>query len=295
MQRSLEAYQRSGNLSGRPAFSETSASCAHGRAAGTRRCPTTSRPARRPEDRRHGRRGPDAGQHRRDPDRPRRMGRSRIAPAGVAAFVEGVAASVLPCVLPVVLGRVSSCQGRVDEALSCLEEAKANFLHVGADEQAPLVEARIAECHVAMGNAETALELVEGMLGRARSSGGVARALPLIERVACTRAGAAGQPAWGARCAAGEPRRGPGAEAALRGRLYVAFADRARPSRGRRALRRDGDGEPRARLGPQSPGRPTVSSRRGPIPKQRAAPRGRSELPRLRVITACASKGRIRL
>lgn len=81
------------------------------------------------------------------------------------------------------LGRVSLCLGRVDEALSCLEEAKAHFLYVGAEEQVPPTEARIAECYVAMGNAEAALQLVGGMLDRADPSGRVAKVRSLLERV----------------------------------------------------------------------------------------------------------------
>ena len=81
------------------------------------------------------------------------------------------------------LGRVSLRRGRVDEALSRLEEAKSNFVHVGAEQEVPLIEARIAECHVAKGNPEAALELATGMLGRVSSSNGVARVVPLLERV----------------------------------------------------------------------------------------------------------------
>jgi class 3 adenylate cyclase/tetratricopeptide (TPR) repeat protein len=81
------------------------------------------------------------------------------------------------------LGRVSLRLGRLDEALTRLNEAKANFLHVGAEQEAPPVDARIAECRVAMGDADPALELVRGMLDRTGSSNGVARVLPLLERV----------------------------------------------------------------------------------------------------------------
>ena len=45
------------------------------------------------------------------------------------------------------------------------------------------MEARIAECHLAMGNPDAALELVRGLLGRASESNGVARVVPLLERV----------------------------------------------------------------------------------------------------------------
>jgi tetratricopeptide (TPR) repeat protein len=81
------------------------------------------------------------------------------------------------------LGRVSLRLGRLDEALSRLDEAKAHFLEVGAEQEVPAVEARIAECRIAMGKPEPALELVNDMLGRASSSNGVARVVPLLERL----------------------------------------------------------------------------------------------------------------
>ena len=47
--------------------------------------------------------------------------------------------------------------GRFEEALSRLAEAKENFLHVGAEEEIPAVDARIAECRLAMGDLDGAL------------------------------------------------------------------------------------------------------------------------------------------
>ena len=81
------------------------------------------------------------------------------------------------------LGRVSLRSGRHDEALGRLEDAKANFLHVGAEQEAPPVDARIAECRVAMGNVDAALALIRGLLERAGSSNGVTRVVPLLERL----------------------------------------------------------------------------------------------------------------
>jgi len=81
------------------------------------------------------------------------------------------------------LGRVSLRLGRLDEALSRLEEAKANFLHVGAEEEVPPIDARIVECRAAMGNLDAALESASGMLSRASSSSGVAKVVPLLERI----------------------------------------------------------------------------------------------------------------
>lgn len=81
------------------------------------------------------------------------------------------------------LGRVSLRRGRLDEAMSRLEDSKANFGHVGAEQEIPAVEARIAECRVAMGNVDGSLALVTTLLERAGSSSGVARVMPLLSRV----------------------------------------------------------------------------------------------------------------
>lgn len=81
------------------------------------------------------------------------------------------------------LGRVSLRLGRLGEALSRLEEAKANFMHVGAAEEIPAVDARIAECRLAGGSPDAAIELVHDLLGRASESNGIARVVPLLERL----------------------------------------------------------------------------------------------------------------
>ena len=81
------------------------------------------------------------------------------------------------------LGRVSLRSGRLDEALSRLEESRSIYLHVGAEAETPAVDARIAECHVAMGNPDAALDRVSSMLARAGSSPGMANAVPLLERL----------------------------------------------------------------------------------------------------------------
>jgi tetratricopeptide (TPR) repeat protein len=82
-----------------------------------------------------------------------------------------------------VLGRVLLRLGRLDDALARLEESKAQFLQVGAAEEVPAVDARIAECHEAKGNPQAALDLINGMLARADSSHGVQRILPLLQRL----------------------------------------------------------------------------------------------------------------
>ena len=102
MQRSLEAYQRAGNLvrqagvlmslgvvcqwEGR--WDEALSYYERGRDESVK-------------DRRHRRRGACAHQRRRDSDRSRRMGRGRGDAAGNAAVVESIAVSLLACRLPV--------------------------------------------------------------------------------------------------------------------------------------------------------------------------------------------------
>jgi class 3 adenylate cyclase/tetratricopeptide (TPR) repeat protein len=81
------------------------------------------------------------------------------------------------------LGRTTLRLGRADAALAQLEESRSNFVEVGAEEQVPLVDARIAECHVELGNAGAALEMARGMLSRAAESNGVAKVASLLERI----------------------------------------------------------------------------------------------------------------
>ncbi len=81
------------------------------------------------------------------------------------------------------LGRVSLRTNRLDEALARLDGARAAFLHVGAEKELPAVDARIAECRIAMGKPDEGLELVRGMLGNATESNGVASVVPLLERI----------------------------------------------------------------------------------------------------------------
>jgi class 3 adenylate cyclase/tetratricopeptide (TPR) repeat protein len=81
------------------------------------------------------------------------------------------------------LGRASLRAGRHDEALKRLEEARAIFVQVGAEDEVPPVDARIAECRVCMGETNAALALVDGLLSRAGSSNAVARLAPLLKRV----------------------------------------------------------------------------------------------------------------
>lgn len=82
-----------------------------------------------------------------------------------------------------VLGRVSLRLGRLDEALARFEESRTNFLHVGAEEEVPAVDARIAECWVQMDRLDEALALAAELLGRVNESTAVARMVPLVQRV----------------------------------------------------------------------------------------------------------------
>ena len=80
------------------------------------------------------------------------------------------------------LGRSSLRAGRYEEALKRLEEAKSNFEHVGAADEVPAVDARIAECRVFMGDADGALALVDELLSRSESATQT-KLLPLLKRV----------------------------------------------------------------------------------------------------------------
>jgi class 3 adenylate cyclase/tetratricopeptide (TPR) repeat protein len=81
------------------------------------------------------------------------------------------------------LGRVAICASRFTEALVRLEEARAHFAHVGAEQEVLDVDARIAECRVLMRETDAALELASATLARARMSKGVPRVAALLERV----------------------------------------------------------------------------------------------------------------
>jgi len=81
------------------------------------------------------------------------------------------------------LGRVALRAGRFDEALGRFAEAKANFLHIGSEQEILDVDAAIAECRVCMADADAALELVGAFLDRASATKGMAKLVPLLERV----------------------------------------------------------------------------------------------------------------
>ena len=81
------------------------------------------------------------------------------------------------------LGRVALRASRHVDALARLDEARAQFTHVGAEAEVLDVDARIAECHALMGKFDAALDLAGAVLGRARASKGVPKVAPLLERV----------------------------------------------------------------------------------------------------------------
>jgi len=81
------------------------------------------------------------------------------------------------------LGRVLLRTGRLNDALARLEEAKMDFLEVGAEKNIPAVDAWIGECRVAMGNPDAALELLRHSLDDANESHRVARTMAHLERV----------------------------------------------------------------------------------------------------------------
>ncbi len=80
------------------------------------------------------------------------------------------------------LGRVLVRSGRAEEGLRQLNEAKKNFLEAGADQETPAVDAYVAEALVALGDPGASLLLVDGMLADVGASHSVARVAPQLER-----------------------------------------------------------------------------------------------------------------
>lgn len=81
------------------------------------------------------------------------------------------------------LGRVALRGGRIDEALAHFEEAKGHFAHVGAEQDALSMDARIAACLIANGHGDAALDLAARTHARATSANSSALLAPLLERV----------------------------------------------------------------------------------------------------------------
>ncbi len=81
------------------------------------------------------------------------------------------------------LGRVSLRARRFDEALSRLEEARVHSQFVGSQQDVLDIDARVAECRLLMGNPDAAVQLAAEALKRAASTEGGAKVVPLLERV----------------------------------------------------------------------------------------------------------------
>jgi hypothetical protein len=73
--------------------------------------------------------------------------------------------------------------GRPEECLALLDEARMAFVGISAHAEVASTDARIAECHAAMGESNEALELATETLSRLRSSDGVSPDAPLLHRV----------------------------------------------------------------------------------------------------------------
>jgi tetratricopeptide (TPR) repeat protein len=80
------------------------------------------------------------------------------------------------------LARVALRTGRVDEALARRDEATALYRLAGAESEVPSLEAWVAECRLAKGDADGALELVTALTGQAADAA-VARILPQLQRI----------------------------------------------------------------------------------------------------------------
>ncbi len=81
------------------------------------------------------------------------------------------------------LGRVSLQAGRFEEALKRLDEAKAHLQHVRAEQELLDLDGRVAECRVRMGQPAVGLELASATLARARTVKGAVKTTSLLERV----------------------------------------------------------------------------------------------------------------
>jgi tetratricopeptide (TPR) repeat protein len=81
------------------------------------------------------------------------------------------------------LARLSLRAGRPEEAIKRLEESRSHFVHVGAEDEVPPVDARIAECCLAMGDTDSALALADKLLDRAGSSESTRKLTPLLKRI----------------------------------------------------------------------------------------------------------------
>jgi len=79
------------------------------------------------------------------------------------------------------LGRAALRAGRGAEAKSRCEEAKANFAHVGAEQDALVMDAAIAEASLYVGDAKAALAAADALL--AQGGAGISSVTPQLQRV----------------------------------------------------------------------------------------------------------------
>ena len=70
------------------------------------------------------------------------------------------------------MGRASLRAGRFEQALQRLAEARASFEHVGAEAEVQEADALVAECRVASGDVEAGLEQATALLARTGNNGG---------------------------------------------------------------------------------------------------------------------------
>ena len=116
-----------------------------------------------------------------------------LSDRGEFAEAEGTLVEILPvwkaskyrfllggCLL--LLGRVSLRAGRLEEAVRRLDEAKTHLQHVHAEHELLDIEGRIAQCRVRAGEPAAGLELASAALVRARTVKGGAKAVALLER-----------------------------------------------------------------------------------------------------------------
>ncbi len=82
------------------------------------------------------------------------------------------------------LGRIAYRAGRFPEAISLLEQAREEFVKMGADADVRETDIRIAECRLLMGDSGTALEIVDGALQEVERKGvAVAVRMPRLLRI----------------------------------------------------------------------------------------------------------------
>ncbi len=82
-----------------------------------------------------------------------------------------------------VLALLLARTGRFDEALLMFDDARTEWVHVGASAELALNEARRAECRVLMGDGRRALGIVDEVLALGRGTDEVGPILPQLERV----------------------------------------------------------------------------------------------------------------